>query len=43
MSFDGTGDALDYINTIEARIRIGFNDYQKIINDELSIHAAAYD
>ena len=43
MSFDGTGDALDYINTIEARIRIGFNDYQKIMNDELSIQAIAHD
>ena len=41
--FDGTGNALDYINTIEARIRIGFNDYQKIMNDELSIQAAAHD
>ena len=42
MLFDGTGDALDYINTIEARIRIGFNDYQKIMNDELSIQAIAH-
>ena len=43
MLFDSTGDALDYINTIEARIRIGFNDYQKIMNDELSIQATAHD
>ena len=43
MPFNGTGDALDYINTIEARTRIGFNDYQKIMNDELSIQAAVHD
>ena len=25
--FYGTGDALDFINTIEARMRIGYTDY----------------
>ena len=41
VSFDGTGDALDFINTIEARTRTGFNDYQKIMIVELSVQAAA--
>ena len=30
VSFDGSGDALGFINTIEARTRIGFNDYQRV-------------
>ena len=25
--FDGTSDALDFINTIEARTRTGYTDY----------------
>ena len=43
LSFDGTGDAMDFINTIEARTRTGFNDYQKIIIVELSVQATAQD
>ena len=41
--FDGTGDAMDFINTIEARTRTGFNNYQKIMIVELSVQAAAKD
>ena len=41
--FDGTGDAMDFINTIEARTRTGYNDYQKIMVVELSVQAAAQD
>ena len=37
VSFDGTRDALDFINTIEARTRTGYTDYQRIIIVELSI------
>ena len=36
--FDGTGDAMDFINTIEARTRTGYNDYQK--NDSGAIFAS---
>ena len=43
VAFDDTEYALDFINAIEARTRIGFNDYQKIMNDELSIQAVAHD
>ena len=39
--FDGTGDAMDFINTIEARTRTGYNDYQRIMIVELSVQAAA--
>ena len=28
--FDGTGDTMDFINTIEARTRTGYNDYQRL-------------
>ena len=35
--FDGTGDAMDFINTIEARTRTGYNDYQGIMVVELSL------
>ena len=35
VSFDGTGDAMDFINTIEARTRTGYNDYQRIMIVEL--------
>ena len=31
MPFDGTGDAMDFINTIEARTGTEFNDYQRIL------------
>ena len=41
--FDGTGDAFDFINTIEARTRTRYSDYQRIMIMELSIHAAAQD
>ena len=41
--FDGTGDAMDFINTIEARTQTGFNDYQRIMIIELSVQAAAQD
>ena len=41
--FDGTGNALDFLNTIEARNRTRSNDYQRIIIVELSVQAAAYD
>ena len=41
--FDGTRDAMDFINTIEARTRTGYNDYQMIIVVELSLQAAAQD
>ena len=43
VSFDGTGDALDFINTIEARNRTRSNDYQRIMIIELSVQAAAHD
>ena len=43
IAFDGSGDALDFINTIEARTRIGYTDYQRIMIVELSIQAAAQD
>ena len=43
VSFDGSGDALGFINTIEARTRIGFNDYQRIVTVEFSAQAAAHD
>ena len=39
--FDGTRDAMDFINTIEARM--GYNDYQRIMVVELSLQAAAQD
>ena len=41
--FDGTSDALDSINTIEAITRVGYTDYMKIIIMELSVQAAAQD
>ena len=41
--FDGTGDAMNFINTIEARTRTGYNDYQRIIVVELSLQPAAQD
>ena len=39
IAFDGSGDALDFINTIEARMRIGYTDYQRIMIVELSVQA----
>ena len=41
--FNAIGDAMDFINTIEARTRTGFNDYQRIMIVELSVQAAAQD
>ena len=41
--FDGTGDAMDLMNTIEARTRTMYNDYQRIMVVELSLQAAAQD
>ena len=43
ISFNGSGDALDFINTIEARTRTGYTNYQRIMIVELSIQAAAQD
>ena len=39
--FDGTGNALNFINTIEARTRTRYTDYQKIMIMELSVQAVA--
>ena len=41
--FDGTGDALDFVNTIESRTRTGYSDYQRIMVVEISVSAAAQD
>ena len=35
--FDGMGDAMDFINTIEARTRTGYNDFQRLMVVELSL------
>ena len=43
IAFDGSGDALDFINTIEARTRTGYTDYQRIMIVELSVQATAHD
>ena len=43
VSFNGTGDALDFLNTVEARNRTGYTDYQRIMVVDLSIQAAAQD
>ena len=43
VTIHGTGDALDFINTIKARTRTGYTDYQRIMIIELSVHAAAQD
>ena len=43
ISFDGTGDALDFLNIVEARTRTCYTDYQQIIVVELSIQVAAQD
>ena len=39
--FNGTGDALDFINTIESRTRTGYSDYQRMLVVEISVSAAA--
>ena len=41
--FDGTGDTLDFINTIEARTRKRYTNCQKIIIVELLVQAVAQD
>ena len=41
--FDGTGDALDFLNIIEARTQTGYSDYQRIMVVELSIQVVAHD
>ena len=41
--FDGTGDALDFVNTIESRTRTRYSDYQRILVVEISVSAAAQD
>ena len=43
VSFDGIGDALDFINTIESRARTWHTDYQRILIIELSVKVAAQD
>ena len=43
ISFDGIGDALDFINAIESRTRTWYIDYQRILIAELSVQAAAQD
>ena len=43
ISFDGTGDALDFINAIESRTRTRYTDYQWILIIELLVQAAAQD
>lgn len=43
ISFDGTGDALDFINAIESRTRTGYIDYQRVLIVELSVQATAQD
>ena len=37
--FDGTGDALDFINTIESRTRTEYSDYHRILVVEISVSA----
>ena len=41
--FDGTGDALDFVNTVESMTRTGYTDYQRILIVELLVQAAAQD
>ena len=41
--FYGTRDALDFLNTIEARTWIGYTDYQRIMIVELYVQAIAQD
>ena len=43
ISFDGTGDALDFINSIESKTRTGYTDYQRILIAKLSVQAVAQD
>ena len=41
--FDGAGDALDFINTIEDKTWIGYTNYQRVMIVELSVQVAAQD
>ena len=41
ISFDGTRDALDFVNDVDSRTRTGYTDYQRILIVELSVQAAA--
>ena len=41
--FDVISDAMNFINTIKARSRTGYNDNQKIMVVELSVQATAQD
>ena len=41
ISFDGTGDALNFVNVVESRTRIRYTDYQRILIVELSVQVAA--
>ena len=41
--FDGTGNALDFVNTIESKTRTGYSNYQRIMVVEISVSAAAQD
>ena len=41
--FDGMGEALDFVNTIEFRTRTGYSDYQRILVVEISVSAVAQD
>ena len=43
ISFNGTGKAMDLMNTIEARTRTMYNDYQRIMVVELSLQTIAQD
>ena len=43
ISFDGTRDALDFINSIESKTRTGYTDYQRILIVELLVQTAAQD
>ena len=43
ISFDGTRDALNFINAIGSRTRTGYTDYQRFLIVELSVQAVAQD
>ena len=40
--FDGTGDALDFINTVESRTRTRYSDYQRILVVEISVNTVLW-
>ena len=41
--FESIGNAMDFMNTIKARTRTVYNDYQRIMVVELSLQVAAQD